>query len=159
MHYHAFTLSFRFTPSGNTVPLTLAMVSSIFNASSSRPLASSHLGDSGRNLCNNNTRVGRHAHGNGVVLTCPRPPFSAVVRTARNATAFSPTSRDHTNRITLRETGTSAALVPSFGFPIFISRILRYTSVIRISYEYVPRDYRGYKSLRSLLATQKLQTI
>lgn len=45
-----YTLSFCLNVSGRTVPLTRARVSSIFNASSSRPLASSHLGDSGKNL-------------------------------------------------------------------------------------------------------------
>jgi len=44
------TFSFCLNVSGRTVPLILAKVSNIFNASSIRPLASNHLGDSGRNL-------------------------------------------------------------------------------------------------------------
>lgn len=45
-----FTFNFCLNDSGKTAPLILARFSSIFKASSSRPLASSHLGDSGRNL-------------------------------------------------------------------------------------------------------------
>jgi len=44
------TFSFCLNVSGSTVPLILARVSNIFKASSIRPLASNHLGDSGRNL-------------------------------------------------------------------------------------------------------------
>lgn len=44
------TFSFCLNVSGITVPLILARVSSIFSASSMRPLASNHLGDSGKNL-------------------------------------------------------------------------------------------------------------
>lgn len=50
MYIGSRTFSFCLNVSGRTVPLILAKVSNIFNASSIRPLASNHLGDSGKNL-------------------------------------------------------------------------------------------------------------
>jgi hypothetical protein len=64
------TFSFCLNDSGSMVPLTMAKVSSIFNASSIRPLASNHLGDSGRNLsAQNHHQISAYCFDGSIYLT------------------------------------------------------------------------------------------